>query len=222
MKEGNEHELNKEQFVRIIEQLTREHGNQSFYAIEQGGVIFDMLQYQRLLSVEEVISSHKFHSETMTMDASKYDEFEMDDFDMTRLVVVSRLTKKMKDASRICFDHDPHFYYYPGLADPNSVTAHVDYRKYGPIPLIAWLQKEQKAIVTDHEWPALASKFPQSNNAMNITSGLGPNKGGDRTCYVCHKVGHIAPHCPQKTDKIHHGENTMKTNNAKGGPPKRE
>jgi hypothetical protein len=100
MKEGTEHELDKEKFVRTIEQLTPEHGHQSFYAIEQRGVIFDMLKDQHLFLVEEVYSSHKFHSDTMTTDASKYDAFETDDFDMTRLVVESRLTEKMKDAIR--------------------------------------------------------------------------------------------------------------------------
>jgi hypothetical protein len=46
MKEGMEHELDKEQIVRKIDQLTHEHGHQSFYAIEQGGVIFDMFKDQ--------------------------------------------------------------------------------------------------------------------------------------------------------------------------------
>jgi hypothetical protein len=198
-----------------------------------------MLKDQHLFSVKEVISSHKFRSDTMTTDASKYDAFDTDDFYMKRLVVKSRLTEKMKDAFCTRFDHDPHFYDYPGpvvfvmaldicnasqsfdieglqakmdelkledypgeyitacaaiaqkqfkviqsgyappfhsgsklllkfcntacakfnrqayamlylvkkfesnfkLADPKSVTTHVDYRKYGPIPLIAWLQK---------------------------------------------------------------------------------
>jgi hypothetical protein len=42
--------------------------------------------------------------------------------------------------------------------DPKSATTHVDYRKYGPIPLMAWLQKERTAFLTDHEWHTLASK----------------------------------------------------------------
>jgi hypothetical protein len=62
------------------------------------------------------------------------------------------------------------------LADPKYVTTRVDYRKYGPIPLITWLQKEHTAFVTDHEWPTLASKFPQSNNALKSTIGPGPHK----------------------------------------------
>jgi hypothetical protein len=65
---------------------------------------------------------------------------------------------------------------YLQLADPKSVTAHVAYCTYGPFPLIVWLQKEHTAFVTDQEWPVLASKLPQSNNAKNSTSGPGPSK----------------------------------------------
>jgi hypothetical protein len=68
------------------------------------------------------------------------------------------------------------------LSDTKSVTTHVDYRKYGPILLIPWLQKEHTAFVTDHKWPALASNLPQSNNATKSTSGPGPNKGETQTC----------------------------------------
>jgi hypothetical protein len=114
MKEGTRHELEKEQFIQKIEHLTREHGHQYFYAIEQGGVIFDMLKDQHLFFVKEVISSHKSRSETMKTAASKYYVFETVDFDMPRLVVESRLTEKMKDATRTRFDHDPNFCDYPG------------------------------------------------------------------------------------------------------------
>jgi hypothetical protein len=78
------------------------------------GLIFDMLKDQHLFSVEDVISSHKFCSDSLTTDASKYDAFVTDDFDMTRLVVESRLTEKMKDAICTSYYHDPDFYDYPG------------------------------------------------------------------------------------------------------------
>jgi hypothetical protein len=61
------------------------------------------------------------------------------------------------------------------LADPKSVTTHVDYCTYDHIPLIVCLQKDHTALVTDHEWPALASKLPQSSNATKSNSGPGPN-----------------------------------------------
>jgi hypothetical protein len=44
-----------------------------------------------------------------------------------------------------------------------SITTHQYYSLYGPIALIAWLQREHTDLLKDHEWPALASKLPQSN-----------------------------------------------------------
>jgi hypothetical protein len=52
--------------------------------------------------------------DTNSTDASKYDSFEKDDIDMTRLAVESRLTEKIRDAIRTRYDHDPAFYDYPG------------------------------------------------------------------------------------------------------------
>jgi hypothetical protein len=56
--EGSERELDKDQFVRTIEQLTREHGQQVFYAIEEDGTIHNLLRLPHLFTVEEVIASH--------------------------------------------------------------------------------------------------------------------------------------------------------------------
>jgi hypothetical protein len=49
--EGSERELDKDQFVRTIEQLTREHGQQVCYAIEKDGTIHDLLRSPRLFTV---------------------------------------------------------------------------------------------------------------------------------------------------------------------------
>jgi hypothetical protein len=37
------------------------------------------------------------------------------------------------------------------LADPKLITTHQDYSKYGPISLIAWLQREHTDFLKDHE-----------------------------------------------------------------------
>jgi hypothetical protein len=56
--EGSERELDKDQFIRTIEQLTLEHGQQVFYAIEKDGTIHNLLRSPHLFIVEEVIASH--------------------------------------------------------------------------------------------------------------------------------------------------------------------
>jgi hypothetical protein len=45
------------------------------------------------------------------------------------------------------------------LEDPKLITTHQDYSKYGPIALIAWLQREHMDLLKDHEWPALVKIY---------------------------------------------------------------
>jgi hypothetical protein len=304
--EGIERKLDKDQFVRTIEQLTREHGQQVFYAIEKSGTIHDLLRSPHLFTVEDVIDSNMMRLDTNSMDASKYDSFERDDIDMTRLAVEYRLTEKIRDVICTRYDHDPAFYDYTGpvlfmmaldicnasqsfdidgaqkkldelkletypgeditacaayaqkqfktvqsgyappvrsgsklllkcssteceqfnrqvyamldlvkkfenkykLAYPKLITTHQDYSKYGPIALIAWLQREHTDVLKDHEWPSLASKLPQSNYVSKNNGG--PDRVETQTCYKCNKVGHIATYCPDKTEKTSHVSHTKK------------
>jgi hypothetical protein len=64
--------------------------------------------------MEDVSDSHVMRLDSNSTEASKYDEFERDDIDMTRLAVESQLTEQIKDAIRTRYDHDPAFYDYPG------------------------------------------------------------------------------------------------------------
>jgi hypothetical protein len=94
------------------------------------------------------------------------------------------------------------------LADPKLIATHQDYSKYGPIALIAWLQREHTDLLKDHEWPALASKLPQRNYVSNNNGGS--NRVDTRTSYKCYKVGHIATYYPDKTEKTSNVSSTKK------------
>jgi hypothetical protein len=113
--EVSKRELDKDQFVCTIEQLTREHGQQIFYAIEKDRTIHDLLRLPHLFTVEDVIDIHMIHLDSNSTEASKYDEFERDDIDMKRLAVEYRLTEEIRDAIFTRYDHDPALYDYPGL-----------------------------------------------------------------------------------------------------------
>jgi hypothetical protein len=106
--------LDKDQCVHTIEQLTREYGQQVFYAIEKDGTIHDLLRSPHLFTVEDVIDSHMMRLDSNSTDPSKYDSFERDDIDITRLAVGYQLMEKIRDAIRTRYDHDPAFYDYPG------------------------------------------------------------------------------------------------------------
>jgi hypothetical protein len=95
------------------------------------------------------------------------------------------------------------------LADPKFITTHQDYSKYGPIALIEWLQREHTYLLKDHEWPALASKPPQSNY-VSKNNGVS-DRVHTRTCYKCNKVGHTATYCPDKTEKKSHISHTKRS-----------
>jgi hypothetical protein len=95
------------------------------------------------------------------------------------------------------------------LADPKLSTTHQDYSKYGPIALIALLQREHTDLLKYHKWPALASKLPQSNYVSKKNGGS--DRVDTRTCYKCNKVGHIATYFPDKTEKTSHVSHTKKS-----------
>jgi hypothetical protein len=69
--------------------------------------------------------------------------------------------------------------------DPTTLKSRTGYviafcgYTHGPIGMIAWPQKAHTKFVTQHEWPGLATKLPQSNN-VHVQ-----NQGGGRkvTCY---------------------------------------
>jgi hypothetical protein len=96
-------ELDKDQFVRGIQQGVREHGQQSLYAIKKGTTVMDLLANYHMFTVTEVLASIA-SLETAT-DDSKYDEYEEDDFGLSRLLVESKLGEPLREKIRVRYDH---------------------------------------------------------------------------------------------------------------------
>jgi hypothetical protein len=92
------------------------------------------------------------------------------------------------------------------LSNPKSMTNHREYSTLGPIGVIAWVQKQHSKFIRYHEWPALASKLPESNNAMILT------------CYNFWENGHIKPNCPKLNDG-HRTSSITPTTTPKATPP---
>jgi hypothetical protein len=69
------------------------------------------------------------------------------------------------------------------LEDPKSIIADTHDHTHEPIAFIAWAQKEHTDLITDHDWPSLTVKLPDSNNVSmnNATSTVVEN----RTCHHC-------------------------------------
>jgi hypothetical protein len=101
------------------------------------------------------------------------------------------------------------------LVDPKLITQDAEHATLGPIGIVAWAQKEHTQLVTDHKWPALASKLPKSNLAeteMNLSNPSYASKvrdGAACKCYRCGSADHLRPDCPQP----------LKDGERSGGPP---
>ena len=76
------------------------------------------------------------------------------------------------------------------VLDPRSLLLDSECHKYGPMGLILTLHEIYGRLISDHDWPALATKLPQSNNAPART-------GTDRKCYRC-QGPHLIKDCPLK------------------------
>ena len=81
------------------------------------------------------------------------------------------------------------------LCDPASMGNDQDYTSFGPYAICAALQDEHGKLIADSDWPALATKLPESNS----TGDADDSKLLDKIqCYRCKQYGHKAnnPICP--------------------------
>ena len=89
------------------------------------------------------------------------------------------------------------------VLDPRKILTDPSYDKLGPIGLISTLHEIYGRLLTDHDWPALATKLPQSNNATapaagSSTTSVSKGAGEKREiiCFRC-KGSHHIKDCPQ-------------------------
>ena len=81
------------------------------------------------------------------------------------------------------------------LLDPVAITNDPLYTTYGPYSICAQLQEEHEKLVSNSDWPTLASKLPESNTIPvalleNQSSTVSP--GHIIQCYKCKQYGHKA------------------------------
>lgn len=125
-----DNELDKEAFVKQLKKKVRLHGQQSFYAIAYNGEILSLFDHYHKFTVEEVIDQHELRCNepnpdldpetNLETDISKqlrfetYDEYEFDDFGLSRLVVESLLSPALLERIITRFGNDELFETYSG------------------------------------------------------------------------------------------------------------
>jgi hypothetical protein len=74
------------------------------------------------------------------------------------------------------------------VLDPKSIKADPEYKTYGPVAFISTVQQAYGRLISFHDWPALAFKLPESNNASAAD-------GDVRKCFR-YQGPHLVKDCP--------------------------
>jgi hypothetical protein len=96
------------------------------------------------------------------------------------------------------------------LVDPKTLSSDNDCSTLGLLGIVATLQAAHEALLTEHDWPALASVLPQANVAAAPSANASPTstsassttpsatQGGRRAihCFRCHGQHHVRD-CPE-------------------------
>ena len=87
------------------------------------------------------------------------------------------------------------------VLDPRKILQDPSYDKLGPLGLISTLHEMYGQLITDHDWPALATKLPQSNHAAANSSAKSGDRGDKHDinikCFRC-KGNHHVKDCPKR------------------------
>jgi hypothetical protein len=111
---GTASELDKDRFVREIGTAFREHGQQVLFTVDKGGTVRDIIRDHRLFTVLDVINIMTHRMDILNVDADRFDQYELDDLDLSRTLVDSKLSHDLRERIRVRYDHRPDFYDLPG------------------------------------------------------------------------------------------------------------
>ena len=123
-------EMDKETFIKQLQKKVTLHGQQTFYAIMYQNQVLSLFDHYHKFTVEDIIAHHEFRCEepdpeidpttnqetaaSIQLRFESYDDYEFDDFGLSRLVVESLLSPELLDKITTKFGNDPEFESYPG------------------------------------------------------------------------------------------------------------
>ena len=281
--------IGKEKFISMLKEKVKEHGQQTFYAIKDNdGTVVDLFEHSHRFKFVTVVDEFNRRADTTNVDFEAFDQYELEEVELSRMLVFSLITSTFREKMEIRFDHRLDFEYlsgaclfmmaletcnasvahdvegarnqldgltldsYPGenvtdytteaqrlikimqgdyalpvntgskliqkvtktsceyfnrkmytlldevktleheykLSDPKTLTKDSKYAKFGPLGVIATLQAAHGALLSELDWPALATKLPEANLSMNTSANT-------RTCYRCGSGDHLSCDCPR-------------------------
>jgi hypothetical protein len=112
---GSSTEIGKERFLTLLGQQVEEHGQETLYhAKNSNNKVVKIIEDSHNFTNNMLISEFEIQSDPDKTDYAAFDEIEMQDIALSRLVVESLLTLNFNDKIVIRHEHLPDFKLYPG------------------------------------------------------------------------------------------------------------
>ena len=109
------------------------------------------------------------------------------------------------------------------MTDPVKMTKDPSYSEFGPYGLLLNIQQAYSRLLSFQDWPALATKLPQSNNASTSASNIKAIDGGggkEKKCFRCGGDHHVRD-CPKNKEKMDKDKDKSDANDDSHGPAKK-
>ena len=90
---GSASEIGKERFIALLGRKVEEHGQETFYHVKDpAGKVVDLLEHAHNFTLETVVQEFQLRARFDNVSDAAFDDYEMDEVTMPRLVVESLLT----------------------------------------------------------------------------------------------------------------------------------
>lgn len=204
----------------LLERITTKFGNDEKFDTYPGQVLFVMALDACNASVQRDVAGAQASFEALSLDSYPGEDITELATEALRLIHIlsgsyalpldlgSKLIKKTTQTSSEFFNRKMYALLDSArtletryrLRDPATMGMDPDYTSYGPYAICSVLQEEHGKLIADSDWPALATKLPESNLTREGADDL------DMTsiqCYKCKQMGHKAnnPSCPLYSKK---------------------
>lgn len=115
--EGHLTEIGKDRFLLLLERKVNEHGQQTFYFVKDSdNQVVSLFENSHRFTLEAVIEEHERRADADNLGYEQYDQYELDEIELSRLVVLSLISDTFLDTIRVRFSHLDNYDSLPGSA----------------------------------------------------------------------------------------------------------
>jgi hypothetical protein len=108
-------EISKERFLINLERRVEEHGQQTFYYVKNAeDKVVNLFEYVHTIDLETVIKEHNHRRDPTNVGDDAYDDYEIGDVALSRLVVESLLTSSFYEKIFVRYGHMKDYKRLPG------------------------------------------------------------------------------------------------------------